>query len=124
MEPRRGHRQPARGLPPQIERDRLHRLAVRQPVQGLQHNHRRDHVRRDRRATAPAREQIGEQLIREQLPPMPGQEREHPTRRQQMPSHRLHIQNLALRISPSLHHHIVPAADEQTGPTRDCSAPS
>ena len=27
-----------------------------------------------------------------------------------MPRHRLHIQNLALRISPSLHHLIVPAA--------------
>jgi len=41
---------------------------------------------------------------------MPGQEREHPTRGQQVPGHRLHIQNLALRISPSLHHSIVPAA--------------
>jgi hypothetical protein len=110
METWRGHRQPAGGLPPQIERDRLDRLAVRQPVQGLQHDHRGDHVRRDR-------EQIGEQLIGEQLPPMPGQEREHPTRRQQVPGHRLDIQDLALRISPSLHHHIVPTTDSSQGST-------
>ena len=86
-------------------------------MQGLQHDHRGDHVRRDRRTTPPAREQIGEQLIGEQLPPMPGQEREHPARRQQVPGHRLHIQDLALRISPSLHHHIVPATDSSQGST-------
>jgi hypothetical protein len=42
-----------------------------------------------------------------------------------VPGHRLHIQDLALRISPSLHPPIVPAP---TPPTRarhtDCSAPS
>ena len=49
---------------------------------------------------------------------MPGQEREHPTRRQQVPGHRLHIQDLALRISPSLHPPIVPAPDAtHPGPT-------
>ena len=32
-----------------------------------------------------------------------------------MPGHRLHIQNLALRISPSLHQQIIPAP---TPPTR------
>jgi hypothetical protein len=34
-----------------------------------------------------------------------------------VPGHRLHIQDLALRISPSLHHHIVPATDQQPWPT-------
>jgi hypothetical protein len=56
---------------------------------------------------------------------MPGQKLKHPTRRQQVPGHRLHIQNLALRISPSLHHLIVPARPTSS-PVRhtDCSAPS
>lgn len=45
----------------------------------------------------------------------PGQEREHPTLGQQMPSHRLDIQDLALRISPSLHPPILPAV---IAPTR------
>jgi hypothetical protein len=49
---------------------------------------------------------------------MRGQEREHPTHRQQVPGHRLHIQKLALRISPSLHHEIVPATDQRQSPTR------
>ena len=47
-----GDRQPARGLPPQVERQRLDRLAIRQPVQGLQHQHRGDHLGRHTRAAA------------------------------------------------------------------------
>ena len=43
--PRR-HRQPARRLPPQIEGDRVHRLAIGQPVQRLQRDHRGHHIGR------------------------------------------------------------------------------
>ena len=114
VKPRRGHRQPARRLPPQVERHRLDRLGIRQAVQGLQHQHRGHHLGRHRRP--PTRlEQIPEQLLREHRPTMSGQEREHPTHRQQMPGHRLHIQDLALRISPSLHPPILPASRDQLG---------
>ena len=112
MKPARGHRQPARGLPPQIERHRLHSLGVREPVQGLQHDHRSDHLGRNRRATTRL-EQISEHLLRKQLPTVSGQEREHAPRRQQMPGHRLHIQDLALRIRPSLHPPILPTRQDR-----------
>jgi hypothetical protein len=74
MQRRRRHSQPTRGFPPQVKPQRLSGGLIRQPVQGLQHQHRRDHVRRHRRS--PSRgEQVSEHLIREQLTPMRGQER-------------------------------------------------
>jgi len=110
--PRRD-REPARRFPPQIEGQRLDRLGIRQIVHGLQHDHRGDHLGRDRGPTTRL-EQISEHLLAEQLVAMPGQEREHPTRRQQMPGYRLDIQDLALRINPSLHPPILPAPDTPT----------
>jgi hypothetical protein len=104
--------QPACGLPPQIERHRLDRFAVRQPVQGLQHDHRGDHLGRDRRS-ATRLEQVGEQLFGEQLTAVRGQEREHPTHRQQVPGHRLNVQDLALWIRPSLHQPILPTQQDR-----------
>jgi len=49
METGVGHREPTCGFPPQIERDRLRCLPVREIVDGLQNQHRRDHIGRDRR---------------------------------------------------------------------------
>jgi hypothetical protein len=46
------------------------------------------------------------------------QEREHPTLRQQMTRHRLHVQDLPLWISLSLHPQIVPATPAGPNPTR------
>jgi hypothetical protein len=61
-----GDRQPARGLPPQIEPDRVGSVSVRESVQGLRHDHSGDHLHRDRGPTPPDREQIREHLLREQ----------------------------------------------------------
>ena len=47
---------------------------------------------------------------------MPGQEREHPTRRHQMPGHRLHIQQLTIEDRDTLHESSVPT---QPPPGRD-----
>ena len=80
-------------------------------MQGLQHDHRSHHLGRDR-GPATGLEQVGEHRFREQLATMRGQEREHPTRRQQMPGHRLHIQDLALADQP------VPAPADPPNPAR------
>jgi hypothetical protein len=44
---------------------------------------------------------------------MHSQEREHTARLQQMPGHRLDIQQLALRIRSSLHPKIIPDFEDQ-----------
>jgi hypothetical protein len=67
----------ARGLPPQIEGERVDRFAVRMSVKRLQHEHRVDYLARDRRTATPRREQVGEQLAREQPASMLGQQRKH-----------------------------------------------
>ncbi len=86
-----GQRQPAGHLPPQITPQRLDRLPVRQPVQGLQHDHRSGHIRRHTRPTGRRAEQVREHHIREQLPAMLGQEREHAANRHQMPHQCLRV---------------------------------
>ena len=65
--------------------DRLHRLGVRQPVQRLQHDHRGHHSAGT--TAGPARTGTDQRTsLREQLPAVLGQEREHAARRQQMPA--------------------------------------
>ena len=59
-------------FPARVEREALHRLPIRKPLDALQHHHHRhDH----RRHAAPAHigEQIGEHLIREQVEALPVQ---------------------------------------------------
>lgn len=68
--------QPAGGFPPQIEHHCLGCLPVRQAVQGLQHQHRGDHIGGDARPAATGGEKIGEHLRREQCLPVLRQERE------------------------------------------------
>ena len=66
MEPLVIERQPGGHLPTQIGAQRLHRVAVRQAFQRLQHHHRGDLIGRHRRPAPTRAEQIGEQLVREQ----------------------------------------------------------
>ena len=55
----------------------------------------------------PSREQIGEHLIGEQLPPMRRQERKNAVRLQKMTRYRLRIQQLTLIIRSTLHTKII-----------------
>ena len=55
-------------------------------MQRLQHDHRGHHIRVHIRPTPTRRDQIREHLIREQQPPMLGQQREHTARLHQMTS--------------------------------------
>ena len=103
MEPRRVHRIPAGRFPPQIERQRLDRLPVGMTVQRLQHDHRGDHLRRNRWTAPPRGEQVLKHLRWEQLQSVLGQEPEHTSGSQQMPGHRLHIQHIPLRPRRPLH---------------------
>ena len=58
--------QPARRvLPSQVERDPVHRLAIAQPVEPLEHHHHRHDPGRHR-PSADAREQIGERFVGKQ----------------------------------------------------------
>jgi hypothetical protein len=109
----RRHRQPTRRFPPQIERDRLHGLAIGQVVQRLQRDHRSHHIRWHTRTAPPRWEQVSEQRIREQHTAMLSQEREHTARLQQMPRHRLHIQQLPLRLRTTLHTNTIPNQQNQ-----------
>ena len=118
-------RQPCRSLPPQVERHRLRRLPVGQTVQRRQHDHRCDHVRRDRRPPPTRPEQVREQLVTEQLPAVCGQKREHTTSGEQVPHPRLHITELDLILRPSLHPHIVPQNTNRSAQRHQhCSAGS
>ena len=81
------------------------------PVQRLQHQHRGHHLGRDRGPAQPRREQVLEHHLREQLPPVPGQEREHTARSQQMPRHRLDIPQIPLPLRPTLHPTTVSTTD-------------
>ena len=80
-----GDRQPARGFPAQVESQRLHRLAVGEVVEVLEHQHRRHDLAGHARAAPPTGEQILEQLRWEQPRPVTGQEPEHTARLDQMP---------------------------------------
>jgi hypothetical protein len=93
-----GHRESARGLPPQIEGHRIHGFAVGQAVQRLQGDHRSHHIGGHTRAASTAGKQITKHLIGEQLPAMSGQKPEHTARLEQMTRHRLRIKNFSLII--------------------------
>jgi len=88
----RGHRQPARGLPAQVKRHRIHGFAIGQPPQSLQRDHTGHHIGRHTGPASTRREQIGEHLIGEQLSPMRRQERKDAARLEKMTRYRLRIQ--------------------------------
>jgi hypothetical protein len=104
MEALIGQRKPRRHLPGNVAGQLLCRLAVRQPLQGLQHHHGRDHIGRDRGPATTRREQVGEQLVREQLPPVVGQEAIDRTSRHQVAAQGRSVQQLdASGVSRPLH---------------------
>jgi hypothetical protein len=73
MEAPIGQGQPTGHFPGDVAGQLPCRLAVRQPLQGLQHHHRGHLIGRDRRPATTRTEQVGEQLVRKQLPPVVGQ---------------------------------------------------
>lgn len=79
MDPRRVDRQPGRHLPGDVLAQRVGGLAIRKALEGLEDHRRRDHIRGHRWAPPTRREQVGEQLVREQLVAMIRQERVHRT---------------------------------------------
>jgi hypothetical protein len=74
------------------------RFVVRQTLKRLQNHHRRDHIRRHRRAATTVHEQVLEHLIREQPQPVLRQERVHRALRDQMGAQRRRVEELT--ISP------------------------
>ncbi len=113
-----------RSLPPQVEGHRVGRLRIRQAVQRLQHDDRRHHIRRHRRPSALGGEQVGEHLIRKQPLAVLSQEREHTARPEQMPSHRLGVEQLPLILRSTLHTHIVPPPPRRDRDDAHCSGVS
>jgi hypothetical protein len=107
VEPLVVDRQPTGHLPPDVAAQRVHRFGIGPVLQGLQHQHRRDHISRHRRPPPPRREKIGEQPVREHLAPMLGQERVHTARRHQMPHQRSSVQQLPIQIRSTLHPPII-----------------
>ena len=116
----------SRDLPAQIGAQRLRRLAVREPFQRLQHHHRGDHISGHRRTTPTRREQVGEQLVREQPAAMLREERVDGAGRHQMADQRRSVQQLPVRIRRALHaHHSFRSATENASTLNpDCSARS
>ena len=90
-------RQTAGDLPPKITTQRLRRVPIRQTLQRLQHQHRRDHLARHTRPPPARPEQISEHPIREHLPPVLSQERIHRPSRHQMTHQRLSVQQHPIR---------------------------
>ena len=94
--------QTRRGLPAHITAQPLQRLAVRAPLQRLQHHHHRDHRTRHRR-TAPRPEQIPEQPVGKQPQPVLGQEPIHRPLAHQSPAQPQRVQQLPIRSLNALH---------------------
>jgi len=103
MKRRLRQREPARCFPAQIKGDRLRCFPVGEVVQRLQHNDRRDHISRRRRAAKLGREQVLERVVREQIVPVLGEERIHRPDREKVPRQHLNIVNLTLTIIMTLH---------------------
>ena len=110
--------QPRRGLPPQVALQALNRLPVRQALQGLQHQHRRHHRPRHRRAAPPRREQALEQLVGEQPQAVLGQEPIHRPLRHQLPAHRPDVQQPPVSTLRTLHAPRIPHPEPKREPFR------
>ena len=100
MKRRVGDRHPARGLPPQIEGHRIHGLAVRQTVQGLQRDHRGHHISGHARRPRP----VGNKSANISSGTTPADLARNPdtARLEEMPRHRLRIENFPLIIKRPL----------------------
>ncbi len=98
----------ARHLPPQVELQRVRGLGIRQVIQLLEHQHRPDQVRRQRRPPGRRGEQVRGELVGEQLPPVLSQEREHAARRHQVPGDLARVPQVPLHPRSPLHKKIIP----------------
>ena len=79
---------PAAGhLPPDVILQRVRGLRVGQVIQLLEHQHAPDQAGRQRWPAGRRGEQVGDELIGEQLRAVRGQEREHAARLDQVPGH-------------------------------------
>ena len=93
-------------------------------MQGLQHQNRGHHRRRDRRPSPPRREQVLELLIGEHILAMGSEKREHAAFGHQMTDQSLRVQQFPIRPLHTLHEPILPAQAHIPGRHADCSAPS
>lgn len=109
--------EPAGGLPPQVTAQFLDGLEVRQPVQGLHRDRRGQDLRRHGRPSVRRGIHVREHLRREQRSAMLGQEREHTSRRNQLPAGLPHIRPDRLP-GPFPHHH-----ENESGPTTHTAGP-
>ena len=92
-----GERQAGGRLPRDVGLQRPAGVAVRAALQGLEHHHCRDHVRRHRRAAPPRREQVREHLVGEQAVTVLGQERVHRPLTEQMAAQRCRVEQFPIR---------------------------
>lgn len=79
------------------------RVSVGESFEGLQHHDRRDHVGEHRRPTALGGEQALEELVREQLEAMVGQEGLHAPFPHQLTTERCRVQQHTIRVGSTLH---------------------
>ena len=111
-------RHPGRDLPPQVTTGSLRRLRIRVVQQGLQRQNRRRHRPGQRPATLARWEQVREIRVREQIPAMLGQEREHAARRYQVPDHRGGVEELPVGTLYTLHTEILSSLYKRVQKTR------
>ena len=111
-------------LPPQVTAGRVCGFPVGQVMQGLQHQDRGHHRRRDRRPSQPRPEQVLELLIAEHILAMCGKEREHAALRHQMTDQCLRVQQFPIRPLHTLHGPILPVQSDIPKRRADYSAPS
>ena len=105
---------PGRIAPTGIEREPLHRVPIRQPLQPLQHHHRGHHRRRHRTAT-PIGEQVGEHLVREQPIPLHMQQPIDRATRQRLIAETRHVvEQVTLPIHQPQRHR--PSPDQESQP--------
>ena len=78
-------------------------VAVGQALEGLEHHHGGDHVRRNRRSPPTRGEQVGEQLIGEQLLAVIGEERLDAALWDELAAEGRRIKQLTIGIAVSLH---------------------
>lgn len=93
-------------------------------MQGLQHQNRGHHRRRDRRPPLPRRKQVLKILITEQLLPTSSEEPEHAVLGDQMTNQSARVQKLTIHPLHTLHEPILPAQRHILGRHADYSAPS
>ncbi len=100
-------------------------VAIGQALEGLEHHHGGDHVGGNRRSPPTRGEQVGEQLIGEQLLAMIGEERLDAALWDELAAEGRRIKQLTIGIAVSLHAQSLAArAPDREHPEGICSAVS